>query len=308
MKIVALMKVRNEQWVLRASLPAILRAVDEVVILDHCSTDATPEIIRETARAHPGRVHALRDDNPVWAEADLRQRMVDAARSIGGTHLAPIDADEILSANLLPRFRALYAELARAQSLWLPWIPLWRSLHEWRDDNSIWSRGRMLIAFRDAPHIRFRPRHDGYDIHVRIPPECRDHTLDPVHLMQGGGLLHLQFAHRRRLIAKAAWYKMNETIRYPRRSTPEQLEAKYNPAVDETGLRLSRCDPAWWAEYEDLLPLIDLEDEPWHAAECRRLWSEHGGERFQGLRLWGVPEGEVRDAPDALREEPAHVG
>ena len=60
MKLIGLMHVRDEQWVLGAALPAALRFVDEIVVLDHDSTDRTPAIVDRAAREHPGRVHRAR--------------------------------------------------------------------------------------------------------------------------------------------------------------------------------------------------------------------------------------------------------
>lgn len=55
-RISAMMRVKNEEQFLRASVESILPLVEEVVLVDNASTDATPQIARELARRHPDKV------------------------------------------------------------------------------------------------------------------------------------------------------------------------------------------------------------------------------------------------------------
>src|SRR5208282_2632090 len=55
-RISAMMRVKNEEAFLRASAESILPLVDEIVIIDNDSTDATPRIARDLARSHPGKI------------------------------------------------------------------------------------------------------------------------------------------------------------------------------------------------------------------------------------------------------------
>ncbi len=49
MKIVGLLPVRNEEWIIAYTLRALLRWVDEVIVLNHASTDRTGDILLEIA-------------------------------------------------------------------------------------------------------------------------------------------------------------------------------------------------------------------------------------------------------------------
>lgn len=293
--IIGLMKVRNEQWVLRASLEAALRTVDHVIILNHASTDDTGAIIDEASARHPNRITQLAQDDPTWTELSIQQRMLETGRSLGGTHFAIIDADELLSGNLLPDFRSLLAQLGPGDSLWLPWLAMWKSLDHCRDDDTSWTNNFLLHSFRDGPDLAYIPREDGYDMHARWPDGLSERKVRGVASQAEGGVMHLQFAHRRRLVTKHAWYKMMELIRWPDRQPAETVNRRYNRTLDESELRVSSIPNGWWSPYDDLRALIDFDDEPWHAAECRRLWAEHGPERFEGLDLWGVPQGAEED-------------
>lgn len=296
MKLVGVMAVRNEQWVLGLSLRAALLAVDELVVLDHASSDGTPALIDCVAREHPGRVHTLYEDDPVWREASIRQRLLEAARGRGATHVCALDADEVITGNLLPGLRDTFASLAPGESLWLPWVDLWRGLDRYRDDASGFSRYRMVLGFHDAPSVHYAPIEGTYDIHARRPFGVSGQRHFPA-AREEGSVLHLAFAHWRRIQTRTAWYKMTELLRFPWRGSPEELNNRYNRDLDENGLRTSAVDPEWWAPYAPWRGEVDLGESPWFESECRRLWEEHGPEAFRGLDLWGVGMAEPVEEP-----------
>ncbi|HEV2853854.1 MAG TPA: glycosyltransferase [Thermoanaerobaculia bacterium] len=288
MKLVGVMAVRNEQWVLGLSLRAALLALDELVVLDHASADGTPALIERVAREHPGRVHVLREDDPVWREASIRQLLLEAARGLGATHVCPLDADEVISGNLLPGLRDALAPLAPGEALWLPWLDLWRGLDRYRGDRGF-SNYRMVLGFRDAPAVGYAPSQGGYDIHARRPLGLAGERCFPAS-REEGGVLHLAFAHWRRIQTRTAWYKMTEVLRFPWRRGPELLNRNYDHHLDESGLQTVPVDPEWWAPYAPWRGEVDLGESPWFEDECRRLLAEHGPEAFRGLDLWGVAE------------------
>jgi glycosyltransferase involved in cell wall biosynthesis len=55
-RISAMVRVKNEEQFLRASIESIVDLVDEVVLIDNLSTDSTPAIIRDLAQRYPGKV------------------------------------------------------------------------------------------------------------------------------------------------------------------------------------------------------------------------------------------------------------
>jgi hypothetical protein len=219
---------------------------------------------------------------------DHRQRTLDAGRLAGGTHFAIIDADEILTANLVGGIRPYIEAMSPGDNINLPMIPCWRSLAEYRNDRSIWSRTQLTAVFRDAPSVHWVADR-GYQHHRRLPYGTSGVTTSPFK-REVGGVMHLQFANWERLVAKHAWYKMIETLRWPGRRSVAEFNKMYGHALDERGIRLSRCQDAWWEP--TIMRLIHPHGgEPWQAAECRRMWAEHGPEKFTGLELWGVPQG-----------------
>src|SRR5687768_3759320 len=105
MRLIATLPAHNEAWVIGASLRAALRWCDAVVVLLHACTDTTPAIVDAIASEHPGRVEIIWDGDAKWSEMTHRQWMLEAARDMGATHLAIVDADEILTGNLIPQIR-----------------------------------------------------------------------------------------------------------------------------------------------------------------------------------------------------------
>jgi predicted outer membrane lipoprotein len=302
LKIVGLMTVRNEDWILGLTLRAAMLIVDAMIVLDHASDDRTREIIEEVAGECPGRLHYRREDDPVWRETAIRQRLLEEGRELGATHFWVVDADEMVTGNLMPQIRPLLASLAAGEALSLPWFPLWRSL-DWRrrDGNAYWCANRTVYGFCDHPAVHYGT-HRGREV-------CDIHTRRPEGLSgeraccsgeQEGGVLHFVAAGWRRLVAKTAWYKMIETVRFGDRSAAE-LNAWYDRDLDESNLVRVPVAADWWAPYRAWRRCVDLEAPSWFEADCRRMWEQHGAERFAGLGLREAPEARTACAASSRR-------
>lgn len=285
MNLTAIMPVRNEDWILGASLRIALMWCDSVVALDHASSDRTPEILRQVAEECPGRVHWIAEPDPAWPEMAHRQRLLEVARDIGSTHIALTDADEILTGNLLPVIRERIEKLPPGGCLHVGMPCMWRSLHEYRTDSRYWSnRWDLSIAFCDRPDLHWASL-SGYDHHHRIPHKSRI----AARIREPGGVMHLQWVNWRRLTAKHALYKITERMKYPNRSVRE-IDLMYNLAINEAGLAVAPAPVEWWEPYRHFLCHIALDGEPWQERAAVELYLTHGFEMFQGLNLFGIPE------------------
>src|SRR6185369_16060502 len=153
MKIVAIMPARNEDWVLGLSARALLRWVDHLVILDHCSTDESREMEWVIQLEYPDRVCVLTENRPTWLEMEHRQRLLNEARAHNATHVVTIDADEVVSANLVPHMRDIVADIPPGHVLQLPWITCRDSIHQQHRPGSgeIWATQHASAAFVDDP-------------------------------------------------------------------------------------------------------------------------------------------------------------
>jgi len=279
----AIMPARNEGWVIGLTARAVLMWCDSLIVLNHASDDDTGDIIDAISNEHPGRVFEMRESSPEWREMHHRQSLLEAARAMGATHIAPVDADELLSANLIDGIRGQIERLVPGQFNGIPMKNLHRSINQYRADNSPFgSQAGTMLAFADAPHVAWKPT-NGYDHHQRSP-----HGSKMGHMIRcEGGLLHLQFASWRRLLAKHAAYKCMERVKYPAKSV-QQIDQTYSLAPNEAGLRLADVPASWLDRYAPLIHHLDLDREPWHTGEVRRLVGEYGRSYFEPMNLFGV--------------------
>ena len=284
MTITALVPVRNEGWIIGLSLRAALMYCDAAVVLLHACTDNSAAIVAEVAAEHPGRVTVLVDDGDIWAEMPQRQRMLEAARDGGATHVATVDADEILTGNLLPIIRELIEKMYPMRVMQLPGYNLRGGLDRYHA-NGIWGNRWFSAAFVDDPRLSWA----GDNFHQREPlgvaSMCRYGTQN------NGGVLHLWGASERRLIAKHRAYKLTERLRWPTKPVAE-IDRMYSLAIHgqpgdrPKDWRYMSVPDAWWEPYTGLAQYLDLDAEPWQEAYCERLIAEHGEERFKGLDLF----------------------
>ncbi len=303
MRLIATMPCKNEDWVLGLTARAVLMWCDELILLDHWSTDRSREIMNQVATEFPGRV-TIEDWRTVeWTEMAMRQSMLLEARERGVTHIALVDADEILTGNLLPCrdqasgcfcIKCCISRIPPRELMLLPWVCLCRGIDRYYTDG-LWFNKLASLVFKDSPELHWRTR-EGYDLHHRHPMGREfqfyiplTQTADPAE-HQGGGM-HLQFLSERRLLAKQALYQITETLRWPGRVTPEELAKLYGRTVyesDPAKVGTSPVPESWWAPYQHLLKYLDIDSKPWQEAEVIRLVAEYGKEKFQGLDLFGV--------------------
>ncbi len=285
MKLSALCPVRNEDWCLGLSLRVALRHCDSAVVLLHACTDRSAEIVAEVAAEQPGRVTVIEDADGKWAEMQHRQKLIEAARDNGATHVAIVDADEVLTGNLLPIIRGLVEQMPRHTVMQLPGYNLRGGIDRFHA-NGVWGNRWFSFAFADDPALGWH----GDQFHHREPMGA-PLVLRRVGTHGNGGIMHLWGANERRLIARHRLYKMTETLRWPAKPVAE-IDRMYSLAIhgqpgDEPKYwRYMLVPDEWWAPYTDLAQHLQLDAVPWQEAECERLIAEHGEARFAGLDLF----------------------
>lgn len=305
--ILGLMLARNESWCLGLSLRAALLFCDGIVFTDHRSTDATPQIVEEVRRETGKPIDYRRVEDDHWDEMDVRHEMLVRGRRLGGKKFVVIDADEVLTANVIGLARSLIDPCPDRTCLALPMVSTYHSLYKRRVDGVWGERSRLSWCFSDDGSLSWAPD-AGYQHHMRVPRGCNQrpsYAAGAWHPEEGpvdqhwGGVFHLQFASLNRLKAKAVWYKIVETIRWPGRMSPEALNRKYDWTLrevcnpDDGAPEIVPVPDHWWRGYLDRGwgRHLDLAAEPWQAAEARRLYETHkqhfpGG--FDGLDLHGI--------------------
>jgi hypothetical protein len=283
MKLIAIMPVRNEDWILGFSARVALMWCDALVALNHCSTDNTQRILDELSEEYKGRVLSALEVHRDWREMEHRQMLLTIARNYEATHIALVDADEVLCANSLPLVRGRAEVLKPGQCLTVAMHCMWRGLHQYRTDpGSVWSnRKDLALVCCDAPRLEFATRADGYQHHARAPRFSRAVPAPDI------GVMHLQFADWRRLTAKHALYKVRERIAFPAWPA-SQIDSMYSQALDERSIQVTATPPEWLAAYQDITQYVNFKAVPWQEGETEWLYRQHKPEMFAGLNLFGV--------------------
>lgn len=293
MKLVGLMPVRNEAWCLGLSARVALTWCDYLVIGLHACTDQSDKIAYQIATEYPNRVNVLHIDDPKWAEMEHRQDMLAIARHDGATHIAMIDADEILTGNLAcKKNRSECAKCAytcvraatRDHILQLPLYNLRGGIDRYHS-NGLWGKRIVSVAFADDPALHW----SGDRFHSREPQGKRLTGFEPV--AQGdGGVMHLWASSLDRCRAKHRLYRITERIRWPEKDVRD-IERMYGMwekgsiGEDPKAWTFSPVPEAWWAPYAAWMKYLDVDAPNWQDAECERLIAQHGREYFKGLSI-----------------------
>ncbi len=303
MKLVAILPVRNEDWVLGLSARAILMWCDMLLILDHWSGDGTRQIWADLLSEYPGRVGVLEVNDPTWHEMAHRQRLLEVARGEDATHIVTVDADEVLTGDLLPSIRPMVESLPAGRMLSLPWLQLRNSVDRVHN-TGMWGAPHMNVstAFRDEPALHWTAAtRGGYDHHHREPMGRAWAQWDPTAMRYGlpdraSGLMHLQFLSDRRLKAKQYLYQLTERKRWPGKhhggavSGVATMVGMYARTVNEHLRAPGSGAPVpdgWWAPYAHLMQHLHIDREPWQIAEIKRLIRENPGIEV-GLDSFGL--------------------
>jgi hypothetical protein len=288
-KLIGMMLSKNGRWIVGASARAALSYCDEVVILDHASEDRMADVIALLAAKYPGRVTRLQEDNPIFDEMNLRDRLVQAARERGATHVTILDDDEIMTAPAARVIRERVERLEPGCCLSVPAPRIWGGLDAYQLPSDHYTDLISDMAFPITPETSYQPGPDGYQFHSRKPRGVTRQVLVEPDL---GGYMHLQTASIRRYLAKQCWYKMIEIIRWPKQGV-DAINARYDNTVYTWAreFKLALVPPSWWEGMEEVRAAIDLTSEPWQEAEAHKLWAEYGVAKFAGLDLYGVVRG-----------------
>lgn len=274
MKLIGMMPVRNEAHVLGLSARAALMWCDELVIGLHACNDGSRELALGLERDDLTRVHPYDLDGLTWEEMLHREYLLNAARVRGATHLAIIDADEILTGNCLPYIRGWVEDLPAETFLSLPFFNLRGSLTRYHA-NGIWGNRGGTVAFPDDPRYHW----SGEGHHKREPmgiTPMRAMVPEGIH----GGVMHLWGNEERRLRAKVRLYMLldqlagkSEAINNP------MLALEGHPRVPEFGTprtwTYAETPASWWNPYRHLMQHYKAGVVPWQEAECERILREH---------------------------------
>ncbi len=279
--IIAIVPVKNEDWILQKTLSALSLFCDYIIVGDAGSWDSTSRIISRFPKAL-----YVANTNPHMGSVNRRQIILDKARELGSDNIIfCLDADETPSANLLrdERFwRQVYA-LQPGTSLLLEWISLWKSSRQYRDDASVWSHQYKPFIFRDDGVTNYAPG----DTHESKVPIGFDHNPQKNEQIK---ILHFHFVLWDRMLAKQAYIRTQEFLLYNRSSF--LINFRYGITREERGLKIQPLPAAWLEDYKIRgISFDDFQMRPlyWYDVEVLRGFKKFGAGHYRWLDIWDLP-------------------
>ena len=277
MKIIALLPVLNEAWVLPHTLACLSAFCDAINVSDQRSDDRSREICQEFSK-----VTVLEaEDSHISTRA--RWTLLDAARGYDGHNLLWFtDADELVAPAAVRRLvEGRRRDLVPGTAIECTYVHLWTSPHRYREIGWTYGPQPKAIAFVDDRRMDY-DRSLGQSIHEpRIPPGATTTIrADDVHV------LHLQWLLPQRTQFRQAWYRCREWL--DRAQTAAAINERYFATLPEDGVPTLEV-PASWTEGVSF-PDFSVDREPsWSERDILGWFDAHTPEFFEPLEIWHLP-------------------
>ena len=277
MKSILLMPVKNEEWIIGSTLEYMHDLFDHIIISDQESTDNTIETTKKFSN-----ITYLKNTRKLHSNI-VRWELLENSRRLFGNHnlIACIDADELIPKKLyLNQMKNILKE-PPGTVFYSSWVQLWRSINQYRNDNSVWNPKKNIkeFMFIDNGSMNYERTETINDHTTRIPNlgvENKKKLNFP--------LLHLQFVNWERSQLKQVWYMCNEKVAG---NNSEDINSKYINSQNENNIKLSRTKKKWLSDFllnEEILKQDHFSE--WYVKEIDELFSKHGVEEFLELNIW----------------------
>jgi hypothetical protein len=276
-KIIALLPVRNEAWVLPHSLACLSGFCDVILISDRGSDDDLRAICGRFPKAV---VLEPRADSRI---REQRWQLLDAARQYDGDNLLwATDADELLSpASATALFERERDRLVPGTAVECRYLHLWNDASRYRDDHSHYAPQWKQVGFVDDRRSDFdRSAHKA--LHEPRVPAAPD---APVVRSDAVAILHLQWLIPQRNQLKQAWYRCREFL--DGASGASAINAFYSVTLPAARVPLAPVRPEWAVGVTFPDPSADATSS-WHQRDLFGWFDEHGIEHFEPLEIWHV--------------------
>jgi glycosyltransferase involved in cell wall biosynthesis len=277
MRVIALMPVRNESWVLGQSLDCLSGFCDVVIVSDQSSEDDS----REICRRFPKVIVLESSERRICEQA--RGELLDAARGYDGNNLLwCTDADELVSPRLARRLIDEPPDrLAAGTAIECDFYHLWGGVGRYRDDYTLYRPQRKLMAVVDD-------RRADYDRSPSLPlhqPRLARSPDSPI-LKSHVPVFHLQWLLANRNQVKQAWYRCREWMNGGR--TAADINDQYSITLVPARVKTTPV-PSTWVD-GIAFPDLAIDDEPcWQERELLAWFDERGPAFFEPLEIWHVP-------------------
>ena len=279
-KIVGLMQIRNEATIIEQAVHALSLYTDAIVILDDASTDDSVAICESIVV--PYHIESIvRNKISAWEygkESDNRQKLLDAGRSIGGTHFIVLDADEVLTANCLPNnfLRTFIGKLNPGDRLFMPIMHCWGTSERYR---TYFNEKMKCFIFCDDGICSYL----GLLLHVPRAPLNLAGGVNLEFASDRYGLLHFGYLNWPNVLMRQAWYKCLERVRNPTKPSAE-INSWYCAYKEKDAATLP-VPVEWLSEYIFFNSSLYDQAEQWRKSQIKGWIAHYGISYFQGLDL-----------------------
>jgi hypothetical protein len=276
-KVIALLPVKNEAWVLEHTLACLSSFCDVVMVHDQQSEDRS----REIGKRFPKVVWIESAQSQICEQA--RWQLWDAARQYDGTNLLwCTDADELVSPRLAVRFLdQQQAQLAAGTVIDCLYCHFWNGPTRYRTGLGQYTPYWKPVAIVDDRRVNY-DRSRALPLHEERVPISPD---SPRVRAEGAPVLHLQWLLPNRSQTRQAWYRCREWMQ------GGQSAATINSFYSITL-------PSWYVQTAPIprdwldgvtLPDTAIDGEPsWQEADILKWFNERGVEFFEPLEIWHI--------------------
>ena len=278
MKIIALLPVKNEAWVLPHTFGCLSSFCDVILVHDQQSSDGS----REIAARFPKVVWIESSDSKICEQA--RWQLWDIARQYDGQNLLwCTDADELVSPVRMRSFLDRRgAELTGGVVVDALYCHVWNSPARYRSGLGVYAPHWKPVAIVDNRR-RDYDRSRSLPLHEERVPVGADTVRSPA---EDAPVLHLQWLLPNRSQMRQAWYRCRELLHGER--SIHGINSQYAGTLPEWHVPTAPIPPNW---LEGLtMPDACVDREPtWQEAEILGWFEKRGVEFFEPLEIWHVP-------------------
>lgn len=272
MKVITLVPVKNESWILRSSLNNFSSFSDHIIIADQNSSDSSLEIYREFSKVQ------VIQNNEEGHSNKVRWILLEEARKIPGNNLILcIDADEMISPQAVEYIKSEIKDES-AVAFQFNWIQLWKSTDKYRVDG-VWKENKKVIAFLDDRKVDYEKTFVINDHTSRTP------AIDKIVDVSSYPLLHFQYVAWDQTQMKQAWYRCSELIAG---KDPKKINLKYSITLETSKTKLLATPTQWLADID--ISNIQNPTSSWHFDEIVQWFNQKGIEFFEPLQIWHIKE------------------
>lgn len=289
MKIITLLPVKNEAWILPYALKNFSGFSDHIIIADQHSTDGSREIYKNFPKV------SVIDNNSTGASNKIRWSLLKEARKIPGNNLIIcLDADELLSPKAVEEMKKFGNE--KAISFQADWIQLIDDGTKYRIDG-VWKGSTKEFAFiDDRLNVEYEEKELLIDHTARIPSiKDKFETEYPI--------LHLHYMAKSRSEIKQVWYMCIELLGGV---NPRRINYRYATALFRN-IKPANTEP-WWSAGITMPPTEVFTDTyAERHNEVVGMLKDKGPLYFEPLDIWHIPQLRKLFIKEVGREPKPHL-